>query len=183
MRLQPARTAHFVASDTFGLSDLRNPQQLGTLYQDGPVIVIRETVLEAILEYSEQDLAQERGGFLLGAVYGQDPQYIAIRHFHPALAAQGDSSSLTFTHETWAALTRDIEANFASESLLGWQHTHPGLGVFLSAHDLFIHKNFFVQPWQIALVVDPRRQEFGFYQWRAGEVRDCGFVCAEDFRL
>jgi proteasome lid subunit RPN8/RPN11 len=183
MRVQPAPKAESGASDSFRLSDVRNPRQLGTLYQDGPVIVIGEAVLDAILEYSEQDLAQERGGFLLGGVYGQDSRYVAIRHFHPALAAQGDSLSLTFTHDTWAALTRDIEANFASESLLGWQHTHPGLGVFLSAHDHFIHKNFFGQPWQIALVVDPRRQEFGFFQWRSGEVRDCGFVCVEDFRF
>jgi proteasome lid subunit RPN8/RPN11 len=181
MRLQPARMAHFVANDTFRFSELRNPRQLGTLYQDGSVIVVREAALEAILEYSEQDLAQERGGFLLGDVYGQGPQYAVIRHFHPALAAQGDSLSLTFTHETWVALTREIEANFTGSLLLGWQHTHPGLGVFLSAHDLFIHKNFFREAWQVALVVDPRRQEFGFYQWRGGEVRDCGFVCAEDF--
>jgi proteasome lid subunit RPN8/RPN11 len=168
------------ASDTFGPTDLRGARQVGTLYRDAAVVVIREAVLEAILEFSEQDMTRERGGFLLGGVYGDDPQYVVVRHFHPALEAHGSLASLTFTHETWASLTREIEANFVGESILGWQHTHPGLGVFLSNYDLFIQKNFFAQSWQIALVVDPRRQEFGFFHWRQGEARDCGFICVED---
>ena len=74
-----------------------------------PVVVVREAVLEAILEFSEQEQTRERGGFLLGGVYGDDPQYVVVRHFHPALEALGNSASLTFTHETWAALTRETE--------------------------------------------------------------------------
>ena len=167
-------------SDTFDLTQLEGARQVGTLYRGGPVIVICEAVLDAILDFSEQEQTRERGGFLLGAVYGDAPQYVVVRHFHPALEAQGNSASLTFTHETWANLTRESEANFPSESLIGWQHTHPGFGIFLSGYDLFIHKNFFTQTWQIAMVVDPRRQEFGFYHWRDGEVKDCGFVCVEE---
>jgi proteasome lid subunit RPN8/RPN11 len=168
------------ADQVFDLANLSGARQVGTLYKDAAVVVIREAVLEAILEFSEQDLKRERGGFLLGQVYEQDPLYVVVRHFHPAVEAQGSLASLTFTHDTWAALTREIEANFPDESLLGWQHTHPGLGVFLSGYDLFIQKNFFAQRWQIALVVDPRRQEFGFFHWRGGEVKDCGFVCVEE---
>lgn len=166
--------------DTFSLAALRQARQLGTLYKDGPVVVIHEPVLEAILDFSELDQTRERGGFLLGGVYGQSPQYVVVRHFHPALEAQGNSASLTFTHETWATLTRETEKNFPHETLVGWQHTHPGFGIFLSGYDLFIHKNFFAQPWQVALVVDPRRHEFGFFHWRSGEVRDCGLVCAAE---
>ena len=155
-------------------------RQVGTLYEGAAVVVIREAVLEAILDFSAKDLSREQGGFLLGRVYNDAPQYVVVRHFHPAIQAQGNLSSLTFTHETWAALTQEIETNFPSESLVGWQHTHPGLGVFLSTQDLFIQRNFFAQSWQLAMVVDPRRQEFGFFHWRGEEVRDCGFVCVED---
>jgi proteasome lid subunit RPN8/RPN11 len=168
------------ANETFSLADLRDARQVGTLYRDAAVVVIREAVLEAILEFSEQDLSRERGGFLLGSVYGESPQYVVIRHFHPAREALGSQASLTFTHDAWATLNREIETHFPSESLIGWQHTHPGLGIFLSGYDVFIQRNFFVQPWQIAHVVDPRRQEFGFYHWRGGEVRDCGFICVDD---
>ena len=167
-------------SDTFSTSRLREARKMGMLHHDAPVVVIGDDVLEAILEFSEQEQTKERGGFLLGGVYGESPQYVVIKHFHPALEAQGNSASLTFTHETWATLTRESELNHPGESLVGWQHTHPGFGIFLSGYDLFIHKNFFAQTWQVALVVDPRRKEFGFFHWRGGEVRDCGFVCAAE---
>jgi proteasome lid subunit RPN8/RPN11 len=103
-----------------------------------------------------------------------------VRHFHPAREAQGSLAALKFTHDTWSTLRRELEANFPNESVLGWQHTHPGMGVFLSGYDLFIQRNFFGQPWQIALVVDPKQQEFGFFQWRDGEIKDCGFVCVDE---
>jgi len=169
------------AKDTFSLNDLRDARQLGTLYSTGPVIVVHLEVMEAVLDFSEQDQSRERGGFLLGGVYGEGPQYVVVRHFHPASAAHGSGASLTFTHDTWAELTREIATHFPDDAIVGWQHTHPGLGVFLSGYDLFIHKNFFSQPWQIAMVVDSRRREFGFFHWREGEVRDCGFLCAAEF--
>jgi proteasome lid subunit RPN8/RPN11 len=163
---------------------LRGARQLGTLNAGATVIAVEEAVLEAILEFSEQDLSCERGGFLLGSVYSGDvplpasaPQIVLVRHFHPALEAKGNLASLTFTHEAWAALARHVQQTFPDQSLVGWHHTHPGLGVFLSVHDRFIHRHFFAQPWQIALVVDPRRQDFGFFQWCGDELRACGFLC------
>jgi proteasome lid subunit RPN8/RPN11 len=168
------------AADTFAPAALAGARQVGTLYKDAAVVVIREQVLEDVIAFSEQELTRERGGFLLGGVYGESPQYVIIRHFHPALEAQGSGASLTFTHETWASLTRELETNFPNETLLGWQHTHPGFGVFLSGYDLFIQKNFFAPEWQIAMVVDPKRQELAFFHWRGGEVRDCGFLCVEE---
>jgi hypothetical protein len=38
---------------------------------------------------------------------------------------------------------------------VGWYHTHPGFGVEFSEMDLFIQRNFFSGPTQIALVTDP----------------------------
>jgi hypothetical protein len=34
--------------------------------------------------------------------------------------------------------------------------------------------------WHVALVVDPKQKELCFFQWRAGEIVDCGFVCVSD---
>jgi proteasome lid subunit RPN8/RPN11 len=167
------------ADETYQLGLLRGARQVGSLYARAAVVVIRQAVLDDVLEFSEQDLARERGGFLLGGVYGDAPPYAVIRHFHPANEALGGTASLTFTHDSWAAVTREIELNQPGEVILGWQHTHPGMGVFLSAYDLFIQRHFFSQAWQVALVVDPKSQEFAFFHWRGNEVRDCGFLCVE----
>ncbi len=154
--------------------------QIGTIHDDALPIYIQEATLELILEYSEQDKSREIGGFLLGGLHVDETEYIEIRHFLPAFDARSRMASLTFTHETWARLTRDVDEQFPDELILGWHHTHPNFGIFLSAYDLFIHRHFFSEPWQVALVVDPHRQEFGFFQWRQNEVVDCGFICVGD---
>ena len=153
-------------------------KSVGTIYQDTVSICVRESVLDQVLDYSEQDLHRELGGFLIGGLPQQ--QVVEICHFLPAVDTRSRHASLTFTHDTWSRMHREVQQCFPDEVVVGWHHTHPGFGVFLSGYDLFIQRNFFSAPWQVALVVDPKRQEFGFFQWRAGQVVDCGFVCLAD---
>jgi proteasome lid subunit RPN8/RPN11 len=153
---------------------------VGTLHRDACTICIQEQVLEQILDYSERDVTRERGGFLLGDASEESPPQVVIRHFLPALEVRAQGAKLTFTHETWAALNREAQLRFPDDRILGWQHTHPDLGVFLSAYDLFLHRHFFQEPWQLALVVDPVRHEFGFFEWRGNDIVDCGFICSPE---
>ena len=147
-----------------------------------PVIVIDDAVLEAILEFSEQDVDRERGGFLLGGVYGDDaippggePRCVVITHFHPALEAQGQLASLTFTHETWAALTREARRIFRSIRSSAGSTRTPASVCFFSAYDRSSTTTSSPSAWQVALVVDPRRHEFGFFQWREGKSATAAF--------
>ncbi|MFX1594033.1 MAG: Mov34/MPN/PAD-1 family protein [Promethearchaeota archaeon] len=47
--------------------------------------------------------------------------------------------------------------------IIGWWHSHPDLGCFLSSTDLLTQKYFFNKPYQVALVIDPVRDEFEFF--------------------
>lgn len=154
------------------------PTTFGTQPPGAYSIVVASAALEALLDYSDCDLGRETGGFLIGtwSESAASPS-VFVRHFLPAAATESTIASLRFTHDTWAALTREVERRFPDERVVGWHHTHPNLGVFLSAHDRFIHRHFFSHPWQIALVVDPVRHELGFFQWSQGKIVDCGFVC------
>ena len=150
---------------------------VGTIHDDVIPIFILEDVLEDILDFSERDLQKEIGGFLVGGIFeDRSRTYIELQHFLPATDARSKSASLTFTHDTWARMTREVDQRFPEAHVLGWHHTHPGFGVFLSGYDLFIHRNFFREAWQIAMVVDPVQQEFRFFQWRQDEIVPCGFV-------
>ena len=150
---------------------------LGELNEDGIDVYVRESVLERILDYSERDVTRELGGFLLGGYHLDKAPYLEVRHFLEAAETPSNAASLTFTHETWASMTRDVTDRFPDELIVGWHHTHPQLRVFLSGYDMFIHRHFFKQPWQIAMVVDPVAQEFGFFQWSGDQIVDCGFTC------
>ena len=154
----------------------RVSQVVGRLRRKGYPIFCTARVLDEIIDYSEEDLQTERGGFLLGGLYTDQRTYIEIQHFVPARLTIGKAASMTFTHDTWAALSREATTRFPEALLLGWHHTHPGFGIFLSSYDRFIHNNFFSQPWHVALVVDPRQHELGFFQWSGGQLLDCGFI-------
>ena len=87
---------------------------------------------------------------------------------------------ITFTAETWTHIQDVMDRQYPDLRILGWYHTHPGHGIFLSDMDLFIHKNFFNLPWQVAMVVDPCRETLGFLRWRNGRMETTGFYYLED---
>ncbi len=74
------------------------------------------------------------------------------------------ASTLTFTHETWDYVHGEHDKMYRTLRMIGWQHTHPNYGVFLSNYDMFIQENFFNLPYQLAYVVDPVQNIRGFFQ-------------------
>jgi len=47
--------------------------------------------------------------------------------------------------------------------ILGWWHTHPDFGCFLSTTDIHTQKFFFPETYQVALILDPIRKEYTFF--------------------
>ena len=78
-------------------------------------------------------------------------------------------AEVTFTHQTWAKINAEMDTKFTTLSIVGWYHTHPDFGIFLSDRDRFIHEHFFSGPGQVAHVIDPIRQIEGVFVWRECE--------------
>jgi len=72
---------------------------------------------------------------------------------------------VTFTQDTWEHIYKIKDKDYPDERIMGWYHSHPGFGVFLSDHDTFIHKNFFSSELQVAWVYDPHSDEEGCFGW------------------
>jgi proteasome lid subunit RPN8/RPN11 len=123
-------------------------------------------VCEAVIyEHVFGNADREVGGVLVGkvAVPGMMP---VITGAIPAIAADEQRATLTFTQDSWEHVHRVLDRDFAGHQIVGWYHSHPSFGIFLSGHDLFIHRNFFAGASQIAFVVDPIGQEEGVFAWR-----------------
>ena len=60
-----------------------------------------------------------------------------------------------------------MEKKFPDQRILGWFHTHPGYGIFLSSADQFIDNHYFKESFHIAIVIDPTRSdpELGVFVW------------------
>lgn len=106
-----------------------------------------------------------------GVLIGEDANgKIEIRASIEALNAAQAGTHVTFTQDAWEEIYRVKDELYPDERIVGWYHSHPGFGVFLSEHDMFIQQNFFSSPGQVAWVYDPHTDEEGCFGWVSGEV-------------
>jgi proteasome lid subunit RPN8/RPN11 len=135
------------------------------------VILLRRAACDALQEHLRRDLRVEQGGLLMGQVF-HDVEHsnylILIEQAIEAQAGVETAVRFEYTSATWEALMPQLQALPSDWTIVGSYHSHPDLGVFLSPTDLETQESIFAQDWQIALVVDPIRNETGFFLGRAG---------------
>jgi len=135
------------------------------------VVMVGESVLEEVRRHGQQDTSREQGGILIGTVASsQDKIYVNVEAVIAAPQTRAKRTSVTFTHDSWAHINRVKDSDYPDQDIVGWYHTHPGFGIFLSDYDTFIHRNFFPAAWQVALVIDPLSGESGFFVWKDNEI-------------
>jgi proteasome lid subunit RPN8/RPN11 len=129
---------------------------------------------QVIAAHAEAHRDVEVGGLLAGEVYAEGGAYlIRVTEALPALYTRSSAADLTFTARTWLDLL-GRRGGRPDRMTVGWYHTHPGWGVFLSGADLFTHHSFFGGPWYLALVIDPHSGEQGVFAWDGERVVRCG---------
>ncbi|QEE27310.1 hypothetical protein FTW19_04355 [Terriglobus albidus] len=132
-----------------------------------PKIVIDSEVTRCIRQHARAHMKTEVCGVLIGEKVGDAVQ---IRASIEASQASQGGTHVTFTQEAWEEIYRVKDVRYPEERIVGWYHSHPGFGVFLSEHDLFIQQNFFNAPDQVAWVYDPHTDEEGCFGWVGGAV-------------
>lgn len=155
---------------------LSRAQLMGTLRPDDMQIFMPQRVLLEIVQYSKTRLDVEVGGMLAGHLCSyRGVPWLDIQGYVIARKAVQTPASLRWTHEACASTEKERDERFSDMIFVGWHHTHPGYGVFLSSTDTFTHRSFFNLPWMVALVVDPRSEEMGFFQYKNSRLESCGF--------
>jgi proteasome lid subunit RPN8/RPN11 len=128
-------------------------------------IFIEEKAFDRIC--NSADSLREVGGILVGEVMRDEHgSFIRVDDIIEALHAEESGTELTFTHATWNHIHQQMDTVYAGKKIIGWYHTHPNFGIFLSERDRFIQQSFFDLAFQIALVYDPVRREHGIFSWR-----------------
>ena len=144
---------------------------MGQCEVDDVKVYIRQDVYKALEKLSLSDTDNELGSILIGSFAEEAGKtHVVISDFIEAKYTDASAATLTFTHETWDYVHQQRSERFPDSKIVGWHHTHPGYGIFLSNYDLFIQENFFNLPFQIAYVVDPVQNLRGFFQWKSGKV-------------
>lgn len=160
--LRPDQDKHFAVS------------MCGDVGENDLPIFVDMDVMRDMEAHARENTRVELGGVMLGNqhVDSQGNPFVVITDSLRAKHYEATKGSFKFTHETWSQITRERNEFKKDLEMVGWYHTHPGWGVFLSGMDLFICNNFFSRPLDVALVVDPCAGDRGWFQWNSeGETR------------
>lgn len=133
------------------------------------VVSHRQQALSQIRAHSITDLRSELGGVLLGHAYRDGEQMLV--EVIAALPARNDDHGpihFTFTADAWSQIHHEKASKYPDLEIVGWFHTHPGLGVFYSSDDVVVHTAAFTLPWHVGLVVDPLGNEASYFGWQEG---------------
>ena len=140
---------------------------------DEAVIVAAYPCLKQLLAHGQRGLerSEEVAGVLLGGIWRCPGG--RVTELREALCAEKTEAGLghvTFSHESWNLIHDYVDQCAPGTRIVGWYHTHPGLGVFFSGQDRFIQRNFFAGEGQVGLVYDPQCEALAGFEERQGEV-------------
>jgi proteasome lid subunit RPN8/RPN11 len=132
-----------------------------------PFLLVDDEVVRRIRQHARSCNTTE----ICGVLIGQDrDQRIEVTASIEGENADQAGAHVTFTQDTWEHIYAVKDKQFPNERIVGWYHSHPGFGIFLSEHDTFIHENFFSSPGQVAWVFDPHSDEEGCFGWVNGRI-------------
>ncbi|MBL8149553.1 MAG: Mov34/MPN/PAD-1 family protein [Blastocatellia bacterium] len=114
----------------------------------------------------------ERGGVLIGNLFydeidGERITYTAITDAMPAEEADAGSTHVEFDggmlNKVMEEANEHIRKTGHNLRIVGWYHTHPGFGVFMSGTDQNTQRQIYGTDWHIAIVFDPIRRDYGVF--------------------
>jgi len=147
---------------------------MGEPVEESKNIYISQAVYKSIHRFTKNKTTNESGGMLIGSIIEEFGKInVVISDFVEAKYCEATPTTLKFTHETWEYVHQEVEKKHKGKKIVGWIHTHPDFGIFLSEYDKFIHENFFNEEHQVAYVIDPIQNIEGFYFWINGKIERC----------
>lgn len=172
---KPEEKTESAADEVVPESDLpQNILLFGEHAVEDKIIYISQDAYKVIHRFTKDKTKVETGGVLMGRVVEEfGKTHILIDGFIEAKHSEGTPTTLTFTHESWEYIHKTAAVKYPDDKIVGWIHTHPNFGIFLSNYDKFIQENFFNGENQVAYVVDPIQKIEGFYFWINGKIESC----------
>jgi len=135
----------------------------------GLLVIVTDDVREEVLRHlrSSQD---EQGGLLLGEVFAADESVsvaasraVVVSQAVPALDFSSSGISLRMEAGVWERARLALRPH---QLIVGWYHSHPGLGAFFSATDRRTQAAFFPHPYSVGWVLDPVLDDEAFFVGR-----------------
>jgi proteasome lid subunit RPN8/RPN11 len=138
-------------------------------------VFVEKEAVDRLIAHLSVDPYNETGGVLVGDGYfcpQKRKNYTEIVGSIPASYTIGNRVHFQFTAECWQEILKTQKQSFPKTTIVGWYHSHPGHGIFLSGTDLNTQRLCFNKIWQIAIVYDPLHKDIGFFYGARGQRLD-----------
>jgi len=115
-------------------------------------------------------------GLMLGEVRTwRGKEYILVRD---VITSDLDATSVSvkFDSSGFEKLFEKLDGAGFDYVIVGWYHSHPGYGCFMSETDLKTHASAFVSPHHIAMVIDPKNFDIAAFRLKDGKGVETDFA-------
>lgn len=140
-----------------------NVRQMGTA-DDGLRIYMEDYVHTYLYQYARSSANGEKLAVLMGkhlVVDGKDTVFIS--GVVQAKFTEKLKGMETITGQSWKYISEEAEKYFADLEIVGWMHSRPSFGAFVTSRDEAYHKKVFGGKDQVFFVVDPVDRQDRFY--------------------
>lgn len=140
-----------------------NIRQMGAA-DEGLRIYMEDYVHTYLYQYARSSVNGEKLAVLMGKtniINGQKTVFIS--GVVQARFTEKIKGVETITTQSWKYISEEIEKYFSTLEIVGWMHSRPSFGAFVTSRDEAYHKKVFKNESQIFFVVDPVDRVDRFY--------------------
>lgn len=143
-------------------------------------LFVSESALGNMLNHADEGFAEgkEVMGFVLGEVYRDDGGEYAVAEGTATSELDSTETSVRFDPEGFEELFASMDET--GGSIVGWYHSHPGFGCYMSETDIETHVSMFGNGTGFAIVIDPSDGTFMAFRTEDGEQKDACMIICED---
>lgn len=135
-------------------------------------VYIYKEAYDGIKRHIRDDRMHERGGILVGHPFinieNKQSKFVCIKGQIPTESHNFSVGHFNVSPEELSRARNKMEEQFPGLIAVGWYHSHPGHGVFLSGPDMQIVKSIYNADWQLAFVVDSLQNKEAFFRGSEG---------------
>lgn len=141
-------------------------------------LYISKTAAEKMINHSKRygRIHREAMGFMLGDVCRQDRYRFVIVRDIVTGALLSSADRVRFDNDSYSELFSELDSSGFDYVIVGWYHSHPGYGCFMSQIDLNTQVTSFHESYHSAVVVDPINKEIQAFKLKGKRCTNVDFA-------
>ena len=147
----------------------------------GVQLFMNESVILTMAAHADIGFADNKEimGLILGTVYNDEEGEYSVADGTATTKLDSTNVSVKFNSDSLEELFTSIDKN-ESGTVVGWYHSHPGFGCYLSDVDVKTHSDIFGEHIGFSIVLDPSDETLMAFTVEDGVSKEVQMVVSED---